>query len=75
MPHGETTSKARSFAEKLEAYAKLIIVSGCNIQPGQDLQISCAVECVDLARALARQAYAAGAHRVWPRYADETIKP
>lgn len=73
MPHGETTSKARSFAEKLEAYAKLIIVSGCNIQPGQDLQISCAVECVDLARALARQAYAAGAHRVWTRYADETI--
>ena len=64
---------ARSFNEKLEAYAQLIIRAGCNLKEGQDLQISCAIDCADLARALTQTAYEQGAHRVWVKFYDEQI--
>ncbi len=63
----------RSLDEKLESYAQLIIHAGCNLKEGQDLQISCAVECANLARALTQAAYEQGARRVWVKFYDEQI--
>ena len=50
--------------ERLEAYARLAVEIGVNLQPGQDLHVNCEPEDVDLARAAARAAYAAGARYV-----------
>jgi aminopeptidase len=54
--------------ERLEAYARLVVEVGVNLQPGQDLQINCEPEHLDLARALATAAYRADA-----RWVDVTI--
>jgi aminopeptidase len=54
--------------ERLEAYARLVVEVGVNLQPGQDLQINCEPEHLDLARALATAAYRAKA-----RWVDVTI--
>ena len=56
--------------ERLEAYSRLIVGVGLNLQAGQDVQVSCFVEHASLARALARTAYEAGA-----RYVDVLSYP
>jgi aminopeptidase len=60
--------------ERLEAYARLIVGVGLNLQPGQDVQISASVEHAPLARALARTAYAAGARYVDVLYQDNHVR-
>jgi aminopeptidase len=57
----------------LQEYAKLIIRSGCNLQPGQELLLSCNIDVVEFARLLVAEAYAAGAKRVTVRFSDEQI--
>ena len=47
--------------ERLERYARLIVEVGVNVQPGQDLHVSCGTEHVELARAIVAAAYRAGA--------------
>ena len=56
--------------ERLERYAELVVKVGSNVQPGQEVFLYAAVEQHDLARALARQAYRAGAAYVHVLYRD-----
>jgi aminopeptidase len=60
--------------ERLEAYARLIVGVGINLQPGQDVQISAFMEHAPLARVLARTAYQAGARYVDVLYQDNHVK-
>ena len=60
--------------ERLEAYARLIVRVGLNLQPGQDVQISGFIEHAPLARALARTAYEAGARYVDVLYQDNHVR-
>jgi aminopeptidase len=56
--------------ERLERYAELAVTVGANVQPGQEVFLFTAVEHRDLARALTRQAYKAGAAYVNVLYGD-----
>jgi aminopeptidase len=56
--------------ERLERYAELVVRVGANVQPGQQVFLSTAIEHCDLARALTRQAYRAGASYVNVLYGD-----
>jgi aminopeptidase len=56
--------------ERLERYAELVVKVGSNVQPGQEVFVYAAVEHHDLARALTRQAYRAGASYVHVLYRD-----
>ncbi len=59
--------------ERLDRYARLVIEVGLNLLPGQDLLIDAHVEHAPLVRRIALAAYAAGAHHVDVRYADEHL--
>ncbi|HEU5404684.1 MAG TPA: aminopeptidase [Gaiellaceae bacterium] len=56
--------------DRLERYAELVVRVGANVQPGQEVFVQTAVEQHDLARALVRQAYRAGASYVHVLYRD-----
>ena len=56
--------------ERLRRYAELAVRVGANVQPGQDLVISCLVEHAEIARAVAREGYRAGAKHVIVNYGD-----
>ena len=60
--------------ERLESYARLAVQVGLNLQPGQILGINALVEHAPLARAIARQAYAAGARYVDVLYSDQHVR-
>lgn len=57
--------------QRLEAYARLAVRVGLNLQPGQTLGINALVEHAPLARAVTREAYRAGAHYVDVLYSDQ----
>src|SRR4051795_12509131 len=59
---------------RLGAYADLIVRVGSNLQPGQTLFVNAQPEHVELARALARAAYDAGASYVDVRYVDPHVR-
>jgi len=56
--------------ERLRRYAELTVRVGANVQPGQEVVMLCLVEHAPTARAVAREAYRAGASRVEIRYVD-----
>ncbi len=56
--------------ERLRRYAELAVRVGANVQPGQDVVITCLIEHAEIARAIAREAYRAGARHVIPLYND-----
>jgi aminopeptidase len=60
--------------ERVEAYARLVVEVGVNLQPGQDLQISCEPEHLELARSLTTAAYRAGARWVDVAISDARIR-
>lgn len=60
--------------DRLHAYAGLAVRVGANVQPGQVVGISSEVEHAPLARALAHEAYAAGARYVDVWYRDEHVR-
>jgi aminopeptidase len=60
--------------ERLEQYARLAVQVGLNLQPGQILGINAFVEHAPLARAIAREAYAAGARYVDVLYTDQHVR-
>lgn len=60
--------------ERLERYAELAVRVGANVQAGQEVFVFPQVEHKELARALVRQAYRAGASYVHVRYRDEHIR-
>jgi aminopeptidase len=59
--------------ERIDAYADLIVRVGANVQPGQTFFVNAFPEHVDLARALARSGYRAGAAYVDVRYSDPHV--
>jgi aminopeptidase len=59
--------------ERLRRYAELAVRVGANLQPGQDLAVEAYVEHAELARALARAGYEAGARVVEVAYADQLV--
>ena len=56
--------------ERLRRYAELAVRVGANVQEGQDVVVQCLVEHVEIARAVAREAYRAGAKHVVVLYGD-----
>jgi aminopeptidase len=60
--------------ERLEQYAELVVRVGANVQPGQEVFLQSAVEHHELARALVRQAYRAGASYVNVLYGDGHVR-
>jgi aminopeptidase len=59
--------------ERIDAYADLIVRIGANVQPGQTFFVNALPEHVELARALARSGYRAGAAYVDVRYTDPHV--
>jgi len=55
----------------LEEYIELVIRQGVNIQPGQQLIITCGVDCAFFARKAMEAAFKAGASNVHLRWIDE----
>jgi aminopeptidase len=60
--------------ERLERYAELAVRVGANLQKGQELFLLTSVDHIPLARALTRQAYAAGASYVHVQYGDQHVR-
>jgi aminopeptidase len=60
--------------QRLERYARLAVQVGLNLQPGQTLGINALVEHAPFARAIAREAYAAGARYVDVLYTDQHVR-
>jgi aminopeptidase len=60
--------------DRLERYAELVVRVGANVQPGQEVFLYSAVEHHDLARALARESYRAGASYVHALYTDGHVR-
>ena len=60
--------------DRLGRYADLIVRVGANVQPGQTLFVNGMVEHAELARALARAGYEAGARYVDVRYTDQHVR-
>lgn len=59
--------------KKFEEYAKLLVEVGVNIQKGQNLVISCPVDCAWFARLCAKAAYDAGCRQVIMRWSDDQM--
>jgi aminopeptidase len=57
----------------VERYAELVVRVGVNVQPGQDVYVTCQVEHAPIARAVSEAAYAAGARRVTVDYQDQFV--
>jgi aminopeptidase len=55
---------------RLRRYAELAVRVGANVQPGQDVIVTCLVEHAEIARAVAREAYRAEAKHVVVLYSD-----
>jgi aminopeptidase len=58
----------------LRGYARLAVEIGVNLQPGQDLQINCNPEHLELARAVAEAAYRVGARWVDLNVTDPHVR-
>jgi aminopeptidase len=60
--------------DRLERYARLAVRVGLNLQPGQTLGINALLEHAPLVRAIAGEAYAAGARYVDVLYTDQHVR-
>ena len=58
---------------RIEKYADLLIRSGLNVQKGQNVVISCPVDCAPFARLCAKKAYATGCREVIMRWTDDEL--
>ncbi|MDP9482783.1 MAG: aminopeptidase [Chloroflexota bacterium] len=58
----------------LDRYAEFVVRVGVNVQTGQDVHVSALVEHAPIARAIAEQAYRAGARRVVVDYGDMHVR-
>jgi aminopeptidase len=61
-------------AARLQRYARLAVQVGLNLREGQILGVNALVEHAPLARAIAREAYAAGAAFVDVQYSDQHVR-
>ena len=62
-----------NFEENLQKYAKLLTAKGINVQPGDWVKMTIAVEAAPLARLVTKEAYALGAEKVIVKWADDEI--
>lgn len=62
-----------NWKEQLSKYAKLIIQVGVNVQPGQPVFVTGAVDQAELVRLIAEQAYEAGASNVYVEWMDDQL--
>lgn len=69
----EIAMENKQLEENLKKYAELIIKSGCNLQPGQELLLSASTDVVEFARLVVAEAYKQGARHVTVRFGDEKI--
>jgi aminopeptidase len=60
--------------DRLEQYARLTVKVGLNLQPGQTLAVNALLEHAPFVRAIARQAYEAGASYVDVVYTDQHVR-
>ncbi len=60
--------------DRLADYARLVVRVGLNLQPGQVLAVNALLEHAPLARAVAGEAYTAGAHYVDVLYTDQRVR-
>jgi len=60
--------------DELDAYARLVVRVGVNLEPGQMLGVNAYVEHAPFVRAVTRAAYAAGARYVDVLYSDEDVR-
>ena len=60
--------------ERLERYAELVVRVGANVQEGQEVFLFAPIDHTELARALTRQAYRAGAAYVNVHYQDPHVQ-
>jgi len=58
----------------LTRYAELVVRVGANVQGGQDVAVMCLVEHAEIARAVVREAYRAGAQHVIVLYSDLHVR-
>ncbi|MGB0756932.1 MAG: aminopeptidase [Patescibacteria group bacterium] len=63
----------KDFEKHLEKYAKLLVSTGLNIQPGQRVLVSASLEQAVCVRAFVKEAYRAGAKYVAVFWADEEV--
>ncbi|WP_156011039.1 aminopeptidase [Streptococcus ruminantium] len=61
------------FKENLAKYAKLLVSTGINVQPGHTVQLTISVEQAELARLIVKEAYAYGAAEVLVNWQDDVI--
>lgn len=61
------------FTNALYEYARLLIRTGLNVQPGQNLVISSPVECAEFARICATEAYNIGCREVHVNWGDDYL--
>ncbi|MFC7391646.1 aminopeptidase [Scopulibacillus cellulosilyticus] len=60
----------KSFQEKIEKYAELVVKIGLNIQEGQKLIVNSPLEAAPFTRAVVREAYQNGAKKVHVEWSD-----
>ncbi len=60
--------------ERLRRYAELVVRVGANVQPDQEVVVMCLVEHAEIARAMTREAYRAGAKHVVVVYSDLHVR-
>ncbi|MGH3003513.1 MAG: aminopeptidase [Gaiellaceae bacterium] len=61
-------------ADRVERYAELAVRVGANVQPGQLVEVLASTEHAEVARAVTREAYRAGARYVDVRYTDQHVR-
>lgn len=59
--------------KQLASYSELVVKVGINLQKGQSLWINSPIECAEIARNIAKQAYLAGAYDVHIQWGDEKL--
>ena len=60
--------------DRIDRYAALVVRVGANVQPGQQVLVAADVAHAAVARAVAEQAYLAGASRVSVEYSDPYVR-
>lgn len=62
-----------NFEENLQKYAKLLVAKGLNVQAGDWVKVSIAVDQAPLARLITKEAYQLGAEKVIIKWSDDEI--
>lgn len=73
LTNSDTLALTSPWPQELEALARVAIRVGLNLQAGQELIVTAPIEALPLVRAIARQAYAAGACQVTPILQDDAV--